>query len=81
MKLLFSLLFSDLGDPDQGDGELAVAQDELDDVLEGEIHLDVVGFCMSDWMPKCVDLGEAIQTRGEKREERVKGGGGRGNLL
>ena len=55
-----------------------MAQDELDDVLEGEIHLDVVGFCISDWMPKCVDLGEAIQTRGQKREERVKWGRGGG---
>ena len=55
-----------------------MAQDKPDDVLEGEIHLDVVGFCMSDWMPKCVDLGEAIQTRGQKREERVKWGRGGG---
>ena len=44
-----------------------MAQDKPDDVLEGEIHLDVVGFCMSDWMPKCVDRGEAIQTRCEKK--------------
>ena len=32
------LLFGDVSDPNQGDGELAVAQDELDDILEGAVQ-------------------------------------------
>lgn len=38
MRLLYSL-FGDVVDSDQRDGQLAVSQDVLDDVLEGEIHL------------------------------------------
>lgn len=38
MGLLYSL-FGDVVDSDQRDGQLAVSQDVLDDVLEGEIHL------------------------------------------